>query len=55
MWGGAVGRDGLVHIAIFKMDNQQGPTVEYRELCSMFCGTLNGKGVWKSGFIRMYG
>ena len=45
--GGAVGRDGFVHIAIFKRDNQQGPTVEYRELCSMFCGTLDGKGVWE--------
>ena len=42
-----MGRDGLVRIAIFKMDNQQGPTVEYRELCSMFCDTLNGKGVWE--------
>ena len=28
--------DGHVHTAIFKMDNQQGPTtVEHREICSV--------------------
>ena len=27
--------DGHVHTAIFKMDNQQGPTVQHMELCSM--------------------
>ena len=26
--------DEHVHAAIFKMDNQQGPTVEHMELCS---------------------
>ena len=31
---------------IFKMDNQQGPTVQHRELCSMSCGSLGGRGVW---------
>ena len=36
----------LVHTAIFKMDNQQGPTVQQRELCSMLCGSLDGRGVW---------
>jgi len=25
-------KDGHVHTAIFKMDNQQGPTVQHREL-----------------------
>ena len=25
-------KDGHVHIAIFKMDNQQGPTLQHREL-----------------------
>ena len=34
------------HTATFKMDNQQGPTVEHRELCSMLCGSLDGRGVW---------
>ena len=31
---------------IFKMDNQQGPTIQHRELCSMSCGSLGGRGVW---------
>ena len=34
-----------VHAAIFKMDNQQGPTVLHRDLCSMLCGSLVGRGV----------
>ena len=38
--------DGHVHTAIFKMDNQQGPNVQHRELCSMLWGSLDGKGVW---------
>ena len=38
--------DSQVHTAIFKMDNQQGPTVQRRELCSMLCGSLDGRGVW---------
>ena len=32
--------------AVFKMDNQQGPTLQHKELCSMLCGRLNGRGVW---------
>ena len=28
------------------MDNQQGPTVQHRELCTVLCGSLNGRGVW---------
>ena len=32
--------------AIFKMDNQQRPTVEHGELCSMLCGSLDGREVW---------
>ena len=46
-WGeGIVKRvwDGLVHSAIFKMDNQQGLTVQHRELCSMLCGSPDGRG-----------
>ena len=35
-----------VHTAIFKMNNQQGPTVQPMELCSMLCGSLDGRGVW---------
>ena len=29
------------------MDNQQGSTVEHRELCLMLCGSLDGRGVWE--------
>ena len=28
------------------MHNQQGPTAECRELCSVLCGSLDGRGVW---------
>ena len=35
-----------VHTAIFKMDNQQGHIVQHMELCSMLCGSLNGREVW---------
>lgn len=28
------------------MDNQQGPAVRHRELCSMLCGSLVGRGAW---------
>ena len=38
--------DGHVRTPIFKMDNQQGLAVGYRELCSMLCGSLDGRGVW---------
>ena len=29
------------------MDNKQGPTIQHWELCSMFCGKPDGRGVWK--------
>ena len=46
-WGDSQGVwDGHVHTAMFKMDNQQGPTVQHMELCSMLCGSLDGRGVW---------
>ena len=35
--------DSHVHTAIFKIDNQQVPTVLHRELCSILCNKLNGK------------
>ena len=28
------------------MDNQQGPTVQNKELCSMLSGSVEGRGVW---------
>ena len=37
--------DGHVPIALFEMDNQQEPTVQHKELCSMFCGCLDGREV----------
>ena len=43
------------HTAVFKMDNQQGPTVQHGELCSLSCGSLDGRGVWESGYLCMYG
>ena len=38
-----LGSLGHAHTAVFKMDNQQGLTVEHRELCSMLCVSLNGR------------
>ena len=43
---------GQVHTAGFKMGNQQGHPVEHRELCSMFCGSLDGG---KDGYSYMCG
>ena len=40
-WG-----DWCVHTAMFKTDDQQHPTVQHRELCSMSCCGLDGRGVW---------
>ena len=28
------------------MDNQQGSTIQHKELCSMLCGNLDGREVW---------
>ena len=30
---------------LYKMDKQQAPTVYHMELCSMLCGSLDGRGV----------
>ena len=37
------------------MDNQQGPTVQHVELCSMLCDSLDGRGVWERMDMCMYG
>ena len=37
----------FVHAAIFKTHDQQAPTVQHGEGCSIFCNNLNGKGIWK--------
>ena len=48
--------DGHEHTAIFKMDNQQGPTVQHRELYSVLSDILYGRGVWgENGYMYMYG
>ena len=52
LWGGLWGRgswgvwDGHIHTAVFKMDSQQGPTIEYMELCSMLYGSLDRREIW---------
>ena len=38
--------DGHGHTAVFNMENQQGPAGQHRELGSMSCGSLDGRGVW---------
>ena len=35
--------DGHVYAAVFKMDNQQGPTVQLSKLYSVLCNNLNEK------------
>ena len=44
----------FLHTATFKMDNQQGPTVQCMELCSMLCGSLHGRGVWERMLLRRF-
>ena len=45
---GQIGSLGLTCTpTIFKIDNQQGPTVQHRELCSIFCNNLNRKRIQK--------
>ena len=34
-----------------KVDNQQGPTVYHREICSMLCGNLDGGGLKENGYM----
>ena len=40
---GSLGLTCKIHTAIFKIDNQQGPTVQHRECFSVFCNNLSGK------------
>ena len=37
-----------IHTAIYKIDYQQGPTVQHKELYSIFWDNLNGKRIWKT-------
>ena len=36
-----------MYTALFKRDNQQGPTGYQRALCSVLCGSLVWRGVWE--------
>ena len=45
---------GHVHTAMFKMDNQQGPTVQHRELYPVLRGNLDGSGVWARMEIHVF-
>ena len=45
--------DGHVPSAIFKMDNQQWLTVDHLQLCSMLCGSLDGRGIGEE-WIHVY-
>ena len=43
---GSLGWTCVIHTALFKVDNQQGPTVQHMDLYLMLCGSLDGRGVW---------
>ena len=47
--------DGHGHTALFIMENQQGPAGQHRELCSVSCGSLDGRGVWGRMDMCLYG
>ena len=47
----------MVHTAIFKMDNQQGPSVQYIEFCSILYNNLTvtrGEG-WGERIVKEFG
>ena len=46
--------DGHEHTAIFSVDNQQVPTVQCRELCSLLCDGPDGSDFGEDGYIYMY-
>ena len=35
--------DQQIHTTIYKIDNQEGPTVQHRDLYSIYCNNLYGK------------
>ena len=41
--------DQQTHTTIYITDNQQGPTVEHRELYSVLCDNHYEKRIWKRG------
>ena len=36
-----------MHSVTFKMDNKKGHTIEHMKLCSMLCGSVDGRGIWR--------
>ena len=45
-----------MYTAVFKMDNQQGPTVKDVELCSVLGGRTDGREVLEgNGYMYVYG
>ena len=44
---GKCGRVQIKTLCMYKINNQQGPTVQHRELYSMFCNNLHGKRIYK--------
>ena len=42
-----------MYTTIFKMNKQQGPIVQHMELCSMLCGSLDGRRVWGRMYTRI--
>ena len=47
--------DENIHTTVYKIDRQQGPTVQHVELCSALRGSLNGRGLGENGYMYMYG
>ena len=45
--------NGHVHTAVFKTDNQQRPPAEHRDLFSVSCGSLGGRGIGEE-WIHVY-
>ena len=43
MCGGGWGEG--IDPAVFRVENQQGPAAQHRALCSMLCGSRDGRGV----------
>ena len=45
-WSSYGALDQRAYTTILNMDSQQGPTVQQRGLCSVLCGSLDGRRVW---------
>ena len=48
-------KNGHIHVAIFKMDNQQGPTVEHRTLLNVMQRPGGDGRLGKNEYVYMYG